>query len=296
MHRPLLPLLRVFWPTLEVLGWVLASSLILSTLPLCLLYGVWAIADLLRLWRLRDLWRFGRRVRQFRTATARRVDIHYAAPLGRLWDFQEFGRQCDAAVDELASRFGFRLRRRAAVYVLQSSQELGELFRRPLRGIALVDVHAVALTDDLDTGETLTHEVAHLYAARWSRRAPPLLQEGLAVWLQGTSGGRPVDAAAVPLLRDGGPGLHDLLKPGFFFDRSNCGSHYLLAGSFTGFLVRRFGWDRYRDLYRRAKARKFPRTFEKVYGISLERAERRWRDEVLTMDVLGRRMTKGLRQ
>jgi hypothetical protein len=67
-----------------------------------------------------------------------------------------------------------------------------------------------------------------------------------------------------------------------FLERGpRCYSCYLLAGSFTGFLIRHCGWERYRRFYREAKASDFRETFKKCMGLSLEVAESRWRRQAL---------------
>jgi hypothetical protein len=64
----------------------------------------------------------------------------------------------------------------------------------------------------------------------------------------------------------------------------------LLAGSFTGYLIRRFGWDRYRKLYRRCDGVRFRAKFQKYIGVSLEQAEWRWRNELIVMPILNNRL------
>ena len=60
--------------------------------------------------------------------------------------------------------------------------------------------------------------------------------------------------------------------------------HYALAASFTGFLLRRFGWNAYRNLYRSSGVA-FKAAFKTELGISFSNAEREWRQELLTQSV-----------
>jgi hypothetical protein len=54
------------------------------------------------------------------------------------------------------------------------------------------------------------------------------------------------------------------------------------TGSFTGFLIRRFGWDAYRRFYRAALPNeRFDYTFRSHFGLDLEEAEVQWRGELL---------------
>jgi hypothetical protein len=50
-------------------------------------------------------------------------------------------------------------------------------------GTVLMHANAVLLAADCPLREGLRHELAHLFAFRWNLHAPPLVQEGLAVWL-----------------------------------------------------------------------------------------------------------------
>jgi hypothetical protein len=65
-----------------------------------------------------------------------------------------------------------------------------------------------------------------------------------------------------------------------------------LARSFTGFLVRRYGWERYRKFYRRSHALNFKGYFQKVFGVSFEKAEWQWRSE-LQLTTLWRQRLEG---
>src|SRR5207302_9005159 len=120
--------------------------------------------------------------------------------------------------------------------------------------------------------------------------ARPLFNEGIAVWLQRTYGGIPIDAKALRLIGKPGPSLLPLLSPKFFFADANAYSCYVLAGSFTGFLIRRYGVEAYRKFFRKTDALNFQGYFRKVFGVTFTKAEWRWRSELQTMAVLKRRL------
>jgi hypothetical protein len=115
------------------------------------------------------------------------------------------------------------------------------------------------------------------------------------VWLQETYGGLPIDKAARPYLDSWGFDLNSLLDPQFFFAERNRNACYVLAGSFTGFLIRRHGWERFRNLYRKCDGKRFPVKFKKCYGVTLEKAEWQWRNEIIVMEILNRRLGKNIR-
>ena len=75
----------------------------------------------------------------------------------------------------------------------------------------------------------------------------------------------------------------------FFFADANRNSCYVLAGSFTGFLIRRYGVEAYRKFFRKTNASNFPDYFRKVFGVTFAKAEWQWHTELQTMAVLKRR-------
>src|SRR5215471_10498734 len=111
-------------------------------------------------------------------------------------------------------------------------------------GTIIWRANAIVIANENRVEEAMRHELAHLFAFRRSASTPPLLSEGLAVWLQETDFGQPIHFAALPLLLLGTLPLPKLLRAKFFFDETHRQSCYILAGSFTGFLIHRYGWDR----------------------------------------------------
>lgn len=237
---------------------------------------LWQLVLLLSIcWRLRKRGRFAWRVRLFRTWRARRVVLHYEPGLENKLDLAALQRRCEAELDDLVERFGFPLRR-PAVFLFWTWADISKVFGEGYAGTALYEANAVVLAADTYFGRSLRHELTHLFAGRWNRQEPPLLTEGLATWLDGRAAGW----LARPLLETYRPVLPDLLRRRFFFSPGHRSACYILAGCFTGFLIRRFGWDRYRTLYRRVGPGRFVATFQKVFGLTLAEAERQWREEV----------------
>jgi hypothetical protein len=99
--------------------------------------------------------------------------------------------------------------------------------------------------------------------------------------MERTVWGQVVDEVAVGLLRQGHR-LRPLLDHQFFFAEAN--TCYVLAGSFTGFLIRTFGLDAYRRFYRgQVQIRRFDERFSKHFGLTLEEVEEQWRKELLDL-------------
>ena len=125
----------------------------------------------------------------------------------------------------------------------------------------------------------LLHEIVHNYAPNNNR----FFQEGLAVYLQDKIGGNP----AFPIF---GENLHVLARDGLstvtslrslnsvrFPRRLGTVMHertaYILAGSFVGFLIEKYGLPKFKNLYE-------TESYDRVYGKSLEILEREWRSSI----------------
>jgi hypothetical protein len=244
--------------------------------------------------RLRWLWRFARRVRQFRTASKGQIVLHSAPELDWKWHMPTLLQRCQVELDRLMDQFGAPLRGRVVVYLFARHKDIREIFGPQYGGAALLQANAIIIADDNNIQESMRHEFAHLFSGRWNWFAPPLLSEGLSVWMQETWHGLPVDTAARPLLRNRSLKLPLLLKPRFFFAESYRHSCYVLAGSFSGFLIRRYGWQKYRKLFRMCDGTRFRKKFEKCYGVTLEKAECQWRNEIVVLEILSRRLGKNI--
>ena len=237
------------------------------------------------------LWRLSRRVMGFRTVSGGRVALLFPDGLDGAIDLHEVMRWSESDLDDLAQRFEFALRRRLTVVLVSGHRDLAADFGQPMGGTMLAHANAVVLAADYQPRETLRHELVHLFAARWNRDVPPLFEEGLAFWLQRTERGVPIEEVAGRLLRQSDTNLASLLNLRYFFSAANQYRCHILASGFTGFLVRRFGWDAYRDVYRKAGRWPFFRArFKRRFGMSLEGAWQRWRDESMGIVTLGPRL------
>ena len=225
-------------------------------------YGEWRPS----FWR----WRFSRRVVGFRAVSSGGIKLLFPPSLKGVVDFQEVIGWTKSDLDDLTQRFGVRPRCPLSIVLVPSHKDLSADFGRPMGGTMLVEANAVVLAADCVLRDGLRHELAHLFACHWNMCPPPLLEEGLAVWVQGTEQAVPIEQLAGHLLCQPESSLAPLLDRGSFFSPANLHRCYTLAGGFTGFLIQRFGWDRYRDCYRVADRRNFRSHFEKQFGMSVE--------------------------
>lgn len=291
------------FPVLPLVLWlILAISLRSVLLPLFLvLIGYTGFILLMRLlagwyvtggWKL-HFWvgRFTRRVADYRRVDGDRVAV--LAPAG-LVDAREILLWAEADLADLAGRFGRRLRRRLTVVLVPSYRDLWADFGRWMGGVALPSATAVVIAVDCPPiRDLIRHELAHLFAARWNLMPPPLIQEGLAVWLESADSEVPSLGPQLgrrPKLVDHWPELDRVLDVPSFFAPSQMTQSYASAGIFTGYLIRRFGWERYRRFYRRAERLTLRRSFRRHFGTPLDDAWRRCRDDSAVLAILDRRL------
>ena len=87
-----------------------------------------------------------------------------------------------------------------------------------------------------------------------------------AVWPSGPAS--PVPCGAADRLDPNRIQLLPLLRRRDFHRPEVRGRNYAWAGSFVGYLIRRFGWARFEQLYRRSHAWNVRVRFERVYGFT----------------------------
>lgn len=123
----------------------------------------------------------------------------------------------------------------------------------------------------------LLHEIVHIYAPHDDR----FLAEGFAVYLQEKIGGNPgfpnfrgEDFRALTRARLSEvrslQRLHAVRTPTPLSSVADNQTAYIVAGSFVGFLIEKYGLPKFRSLYQTAD-------YDKVYGKSLQMLEKEWR-------------------
>jgi hypothetical protein len=282
---PLITLLSVFRPTivqlfaystfifilLRILSWNhLVSYVLASLLALLLIH------------RSRWLWPLIKCVSDFIPFEGTQVQVFYDATLGGTWKPSVIVEDCERQLVELSSALGIRFRGKLLVFFFANSKEIGKIFGRYYGATALPRFNAIVIGNSDYVQETIRHELTHLLTAQWQNDAPPLLAEGIATWIAGSHFGQVIHATAQAILLNAPPKLELLLTRRFFFSDAHRRRCYILAGSFTGFLIRRYGWDKYRRLYRHSYDIGFRLSFKQLMGITFEAAENLWRDEIIS--------------
>jgi hypothetical protein len=237
--------------------------------------------------------RYGRRLasaaRRFRTVVSPRFVLHHDPELAP-FEAALFARVCEDELDTLEQLFGTRLRAwrlwtgRLRVYLFATAPEVSRVHGSAVGGYAECPRWAVvAGADNIQWREFARHELAHIFAGRWNLYAPRLLAEGLAVWAERPGVAGSVDRSARRALPDDSDPLARLLNPEWPDDPQELfGEYYPLAGSFTGYLIRRFGWPAYRRFYQTIGTRQksFARRFERHFGVPLNEVSRYWTEEL----------------
>jgi tetratricopeptide (TPR) repeat protein len=237
-------------------------------------------------------WRLSRRVRGFSTAKTRRFSLLFPAGLDEAIDLEEFARWSELDLDDLSQRLGLQMKRPLTIVLVSSHRDLTNDFGRPMGGVALAHANAALLAADCPLREGLRHELTHLFSFQWNVLAPPLVQEGLAVWAQRITPDQTVAVEEMDRALSSGADPLQMLDRRYFFAPERMRMSYILAGAFTEFLICQFGWENYRRFYIKAYRRTFRRVFQRHFGVTVEEAWRRWHDE----SVASARQKPGLEQ
>ena len=221
---------------------------------------------------------------RFQTIASDRIVLRTTPHRLTTWPLDQFLARCETELDKLTEVFGASISCPVTVYLFAKCHDFGWIFGRQSGGLALTACNSIVIAEENSPVELMRHELAHLFAAGISSRSPPLFQEGLAMWCQTTQKGLHVDDVATPLVYATKYKLSSLLKPEFFFKELRRHHCYLLAGSFTSYLIRRYGWEAYRQFYRKSDSVFMHWQFKRRFGLSLEKAEKEWRRKVVFND------------
>src|SRR5262245_14331170 len=259
-----------------------ANAIVLVPILTVMLPAFVVACTLLSRWN----WRLALHVRRFRTVSTARVTLHYAPELEGDLCFPDVFDRCHRELVYLTQHFGIELPAPVGVFLFAAPRDIHKVLCMDYGGFALPRSNAIVVAVGTHDREMLRHEFTHLVSAIWNSNAPALLSEGLSVWMQVYDGARSLEFAGRDAMRDKSLTLDRLLtSPGLFrehgFRRYSC---YLLAGSFTGFLIRNYGWERYRHFYCEVATSDFRAAFRECFGRSLETAEIRWRQEAVAHD------------
>lgn len=243
-------------------------------------------------WRVALHWR--RAIRGYHSLVRDSFILRYEGKCRDRVKTIEIASVVEAALAELSSWHNARLAGRVCVFVLPSVKDIQKIFGGRCAGLACSIDNSIVVPATDPGEDTIRHELAHLFTARWRAHALPLLNEGFAVWWQHVYDQSLTDAWASHYLRTTRVRLGDLVDAKGFYDRKWLQPAYYLAGSFCGLLIRHHGEERFRELYRCSTAGNFEQCFERTFNMTFDEAEVRWRREIAVGGVLRRRLEREL--
>ncbi len=283
MLRPLFSLSRYVWRVALPFAVMALVLLYLDSLPsgyrgegplLWLL--VFLPLVVIAAWRSRWVLPLAWRTWRFRTTVSPHFVLHYDRGVGESRDVQALLAGFESVLGELGGYFGFALGGRHPVFLFANYQDVARVYRGPAAGFAVHLGKIICIADDARPGDCFRHELCHLFAFHWNLRAPFLLSEGLPTWFQVAGKEAALHAEALAVLRGGNWSLSRLPLRLAFYSKEHSHSCYVLAGSFTGYLVQHYGWHTYGRFFRAARRTGLSSSFKEHYGQTLEAAERQW--------------------
>jgi hypothetical protein len=219
--------------------------------------------------------------RRFHISRGRHVIIYYDPKVAsHFYRIADIIGLTDACVDELSSLFGFGLRRKLVVFVFLNARALSPFLGRPSQGAAFIGADALALIAQprgASLPAILRHELTHLFAAYLNSASPGINQEGVAMAIESLFSGMPLDdLARAAVLSEPDLSLAKLLR----FKSTNIESgdkHYVVFGSFTLYLIRRYGWQQYLSYYSLGRGDDCEKALSQVFCSSIGALEADWR-------------------
>lgn len=152
---------------------------------------------------------------------------------------------------------------------MYSTGDRGGGFANPL----VCEIHAVYAEDRKVVG---CHEDTHVIAYWTLGNPPPFLQEGLAVFMMELWWGRPLHEWSREFLEEDAliPIKSLLISTNFW--KYDDKITYPESGSFTKFLIEKYGIDKFELVYCQANDENIQVVFENIYGKSIDELEEEW--------------------
>jgi hypothetical protein len=260
------------------LSCLLGLALVFRGIPYWALIAIASVSLARQSWQCRFVFRLVWRTRRFRRVSGRDIVLYHSSDLDEFEIIDELLNRSLVELKILEGQFELVLCRPVVVICFANCESIAAIGTGS--GFAMPESNTVAISRNGFKFETVRHELTHLLSAKWDRMAPIFLTEGLAVWSQGTWWGQPVDEQAFVLIKEERQSLPDLLKTSHFYDDRHKDSSYILAGSFTGFLIRNYGWENYGKMFRSARQTGVRRALLNHFGRNPEDLERDWRAEL----------------
>jgi hypothetical protein len=188
-------------------------------------------------------------------------------------------KRLDEFCRKISSDLNVTLDRKIDYYKCDSWEEVGQLFGYgPATGRAKIENYAVAAVY-----WTSFHEIAHVFLGQISREWPSsFIMEGAACYFGGgslaTTEVQLSWTQSLVLYKQDLP-IVDIIQEKGFWSAEDMNDPYAEASSFVGFLIEKFGIDRFKDLYGyRDGTGDFQAEIKRIYGENLVNLEHEWRE------------------
>jgi len=223
---------------------------------------------------------------QWRTAMSRRFLLHYHLDVSDEDDllFERLLPLSEQMCDELEVFFQIVPQTKLETLALQMRFSYFIIKTRTQRTFgSLTDAHLLFYfldpRQDRQYLDRFRHELAHWVWGRLYGEAPPLFQEGVAVYAEKCAKGEALGRRTqriIPSAPSTVPSLSTLAHTSEFWQHEDV---YEVAGSFVQFLVRHWGWERLKRLFLLSdyEDQAIHQHFQEVYEQSLEQVDGAWR-------------------
>lgn len=188
-------------------------------------------------------------------------------------------KRLDEFCRKISSDLNVTLDRKIDYYKCDSWDEIGKVFGSgPATGRAKIENCAVAAVY-----WTSFHEIAHVFLGQLSRNWPSsFIMDGAACYFGGgsmaTTEVQLSWAQSLVLYKQDLP-IVDIIQEKGFWSAEDMNDPYAESSSFVGFLIAKFGIDKFKDLYGyRDRTEDFQAEIKRIYGENVADLEHEWRD------------------
>jgi tetratricopeptide (TPR) repeat protein len=188
-------------------------------------------------------------------------------------------KRLDEFCRKISSDLDVTLDRKIDYYKCDSGEKVGQLFGYGLStGWAKIEHCAVAAVN-----WTSFHEIAHVFLGQLSRKKPSsFIMDGAASYFGGTSmATTEVQLSwtqSLVLYKQDLP-IVDIIQEKGFWSAEDMNDPYAESSSFVGFLIAKYGIDKFKDLYGyRDRTEDFQAEIKRIYGENVTDLEHEWRD------------------
>lgn len=196
-------------------------------------------------------------------------------------EISEIKQEQEKVILELEAFFGVKVPFQIEYFLVETAEEVGIIYgdNEPCNGFAEAPnkVYAVYNQDVKCIGY---HEDAHLISYLVGKPFSVFIKEGIAMYFDKTWHGMSNDEWVRKFLKNSQyESIQKLFSNNYFYELDSSIT-YPIAGSFTKYLIEKFGKERYLDFYRKCQEEYEP-LFIDIYHMNIAQLEKAWLDAIL---------------